>query len=554
MILRSLRPKYIGPFDGSAELLLDQKVTVITGPNDSGKTLLLKSILLACTSTHLLEPEANIDRYSDSTVRWQKDEEISVEAEFILSDVSSSAFGIRKVSTGNILHFKRSPSPESFKSAAHIPGTSWNTSNINDVPLPKVLMLPHQSAIRQILPLGSLNEAESAFVRLAFGTGFNLTKHEALLPYRRAFNIKEAEGRLNLKLSEIMPAGTNLSFSLSEIAGKPSEIAVAVIDKHQGFSPIESRGTGIRKILDVMGSLLLLDPQNGHSIVLYDEPETSLHADSQHAIRQCLEKIAENPTIQVVYTTHSPAMINIFRPESIRVVEKCRSRDRAIATIQNRAFEGNYSRVRASLGISPADSLLYAPITVVCEGVTEIRCIFKILDKLAEHGVLDKKLLADILPVVHFLDGEGGSMLYMCRLAKSQKSRVIVFHDGDNNHEIKKITATYPDITAITLPAGKEFEDMLPRASYFEALAELQAANEDKVTIEEFDEWKTNTKIKPGTLFSKQVDRFEYDTNRKFPTKHEVMSRAIEIADPTMIESEPFKSLLDAMAACASCL
>ena len=135
-----------------------------------------------------------------------------------------------------------------------------------------------------------------------------------------------------------------------------------------------------------MGTLLTIDKKQ-HTCILYDEPETSLHADSQHMLRRILEELGRDPMIQVIYVTHSPSMINTMRPGAIRLISRVESDGKATSIIENAAFDHNYIGVRSSLGITPADSLLYAPITVVVEGPTEVRCLPLVLKKLKDGGV-----------------------------------------------------------------------------------------------------------------------------------------------------------------------
>jgi chromosome segregation ATPase len=44
VILRNITPQHFGPFSGKTTLHLDPEVTVVTGPNDTGKTLALRAI------------------------------------------------------------------------------------------------------------------------------------------------------------------------------------------------------------------------------------------------------------------------------------------------------------------------------------------------------------------------------------------------------------------------------------------------------------------------------------------------------------------------------
>jgi hypothetical protein len=279
--------------------------------------------------------------------------------------------------------------------------------------------------------------------------------------------------RINDRLKALFPPTLPFRFRLREISGKPDQLGILLIDQHKGHTPLGSRGAGVRRLMNITGALLRISPESGHTVVLYDEPETSLHADAQHMLRRLLEALGALPTVQVVYTTHSPAMINTLRPHSIRVLERRRVNDKATSIFVNQALAENYSLVRSSLGISPADSLLYSPITIVVEGPTEVRSVPFMLKKLADAGVIEPGLLEVLLPQTHILDGEGSSFEYMVRLAKSQNAHPVLFLDGDKANEAQAVRTPHPDVAVIILDVGKEFEELVPRTVYIQAVAEL---------------------------------------------------------------------------------
>ena len=332
-----------------------------------------------------------------------------------------------------------------------------------------------------------------------------------------------------------------------EIEGKADFLAVNLQDQHTGLSLLGSRGAGVRRLLNVMGALLRLDPAGGHTIVLYDEPETSLHADAQHMLRRLLEGIASNPTIQVVYTTHSPAMINNLRPNTIRVLERKRVENKAISVFENEPYRGNFALVRSSLGMSPADSLMYSPITIVAEGPTEVRCLPHLLKKLADAGKIDPAALDLLLSQTHILDGEGSSFEYMCRLAKSQNARPIVLIDGDKSRDVSKVKEKHPEVPIIILNTSEEFENLVPRAKYIEAASILLEDQSGTITEANFEAWIQKSQLPSKMMFSKQIDRWLEDEHGRSLSKPGLMAKAIELTDAADIDADKFLDLFGAM-------
>ena len=306
-----------------------------------------------------------------------------------------------------------------------------------------------------------------------------------------------------------------------------------------------SRGTGIKKLVALLAALTTAEIQNQHYIILIDEPETSLHADAQHMLRRVLEKIASGPKAQVIYATHSPSMINTMRPATIRVMRRDRVNEEATSIIENACYDHDYRRVRTSLGITPSDSLLYAPITVIVEGPTEIRCLPRLLEMFenaALPGFEDVQLL---LSQAHFLDGEGSSFEYMCRLALSQNASPVIFVDGDKLSEVEMIRGKHPDVPILHLEAGTEFEQIVPEEKYIQAVSISLNDHSQKITIEYFDLWRAEQS--KSRAFSKQIRRWIEDISDKPLYKPLIMEKAIEIAGIDLINPDVFRRLVAAM-------
>jgi hypothetical protein len=551
VILKSITPQHFGPFGHETTLQLDPEVTVLTGPNDVGKSLTLRAIEILLSKKAMDIHEVNRDRSREVTKVWTDDSEIVCTGVFEATNASTKGGKLPKEIKQNYIITVRRQMNANVGQIVLITAPSGKTNpNAQFNPTIAVLKLPLESEVRQQIEFVNMNEAEDHFIRFAFGSGFTLDKHKSNIQVDRAFRIREAEANLNGRLQKILPSTMPLQFMLTEVGDNPELLGVGIVDKHKGFTPLGSRGAGVRKILNVMGALLRIDPDAGHSIVLYDEPETSLHADAQHMLRRLLESIATHPNVQVVYTTHSPAMINTFRPNSLRVLERRNVKDKAVSVFINEAFDGNFLQVRSSLGVSPADSLLYAPITIIAEGKSEVFGLPALLKKLADAGIIDGTKLSMLLPLTHILDGEGSSFRHMCHLAVSQNATPIVFLDGDKQSESHQFSKDNPEIRVVSLTEGLEVEDLISRDVYFRAISEILGGGSTEINEQAFVAWEKVSKPKPSTMFSKRVERWLYETDlagRRKLVKHVVLSKAIMLADASQIHADPLKRLFEAM-------
>jgi hypothetical protein len=337
-----------------------------------------------------------------------------------------------------------------------------------------------------------------------------------------------------------------LEFDIRKITTNGTEKLILFFrDKHKGRTPMHIRGAGIQKIVSLMATLIGLDLNSEHLYILFDEPENSLHADAQHMLRSFLEELATFEMVQVIYATHSTSMINTMRSHSIRLLERDNRDGKATSIINNRPISENLYPVRSSLGISPGDSLLYAPITLVVEGYTEIFGLPILLKRLYEENIEGFQQVDELLAQTHLLDGQGDSFEYKCRLAKSQGAQPLIFVDGDKNRKVEKVKEKYPDVPIIRLKQGQEFEEIVSKDTYLNALRELIGK---EFVSDDFEKWEKAANLPPQMMFSKRVERWLQD---KFPDvrfdKPLVMKKALEIADLSEIDLRPFLELIENM-------
>jgi hypothetical protein len=245
-------------------------------------------------------------------------------------------------------------------------------------------------------------------------------------------------------------------------------------------------------------------------------------------------------------------MINTTRPESLRLLRRTQRGQKATTHIENAPVHDNYLPVRTSLGITPADSLLYAPLTVVVEGVTEF-CVPMILLKLGEAGAAGFQDVRPLLASAHFLDGRGDNYERMCRLAKSQGAKVILFLDGDKRRRVEqqKLREKHPDVAVVLLDPDMEIEQVVPKDIYFSALGRV--IEEDAVETPEalaacFDAWEEAAGLPTRMMFTKRVERWLQDEFDGIGLdKARTMRRAVELVETGDIQAGPFRELVSHM-------
>lgn len=549
-LIKWIEPQHFGPFSVPQRLKLDPRVTVLTGANDTGKSALLRAIRLILTGKMLDEQDVNGERIGAFSGRWQDDSDVGCLSCFSVTTrtkQTNEMEGGIEVGDGVVFYSRLTHNGHNFK-VRHIERNGGQVSTgVRFQHPPQVVCLPLDTQVKELVNLGQLTDAEERLLKLGFGPAFNLQQHEALTIGRRVGRVSDAQHRLNDRLRELLPPNLPLEFRLHE-GTKPAELSIALVDPLRNHVPIGSRGAGIRHLLNLMGALLVLTEPSSPTIILLDEPENSLHADAQHALRRLLERLAESPLIQVVYATHSPSMVNTMRPSSIRVLERQLIDGKPCSAIVNEVFADNFFRVRSSLGLTPSDSLLYAPVTVVVEGPSEVRALPVLLERLHREKVAGFEQVEDVLSQVHFLDGTGDQYEYMVRLAKSQNAKPILMLDGDKTISVKKVREKHPEVAIVLLPEGEEFENIVPAATYIGAVAATYPETPG-ITHDAFQQWQEKATLKPSIMFSKRVQRWLEDEFDIEPKKPLVMEHAVRATNLDDVKLDAIRELFEQMSA-----
>lgn len=163
-----------------------------------------------------------------------------------------------------------------------------------------------------------------------------------------------------------------------EIRQNGDNIDIAFRDKHNEYA-LERRSDGFRRFVAFL--FMIAAPARtgglGGSILLFDEPDLSLHPSGQRFLRDELIRIAEKCGTLVVYCTHSTHMIDRTRIDRHRIV----SRTDEITTIHmaDASTVADEEVLYNALGTSTLESI--ADGGIVFEGFTDMQLFRKALDR-----------------------------------------------------------------------------------------------------------------------------------------------------------------------------
>ncbi len=548
MILTELKIKGLRSFCEEETIKIEPDVTVLTGANDVGKTAVLHLVRMMCRTEIAGEGDINFEARRRSTESLEESQEFVICGTFIPGEVD--AYLKPKNVNYTKLQMAHYASQGRHRLLSVFDRRDHDIKLVHDISLhelPTVIDLTLEDAIRPRIVLNEINPNEDHLLAQAFGPRYK----EQLLEYsEEEFHSQRRGGveNLNRRLRKVMPDSLRLGFAIEVDRNETLSFVVGVVDELTGDTPVRLRGAGAQRLLRLLTSLLDVDAPTEHIIILVDEPENSLHADAQHALRYVLETLANEPLIQVIYATHSSCMINTTRPRSLRLLTREFSESGNPTTrVNNEPYKGGrYQLVRSSLGVTPADSLLYAAITVIAEGDTEALVLGEILEFFMQESSNVQSELESILGQIHVMGAGGYSEVYKwAKMAQSQGSQPIVLVDGDVDTSFRnQARRELPEVPIVYFDDRKEIEDIVPRSSYFAALAKLIEPN-DMVTEDRFNHWCFDHMIPEDMMFSKRVQKwvrceFEYGIN-----KPQTMRKAIQLTDYADLDLAAIRELVE---------
>jgi len=230
-------------------------------------------------------------------------------------------------------------------------------------------------------------------------------------------------------------------------------------------------------------------------IILLDEPGLHLHPDGQRDLLTRLENYAKDNTL--IYSTHLPFMLDLQKPEGIRVIAE--SKDGAFVTEELTASQPESKFVlQAALGMSGSTSYLLSTKNLVVEGVDDFWFLTALSGLFERSG--EECLNDDI-----FITSTGGASeaVYISTFMIGQKLQAFTLLDNDTagieakEKLIKKWLTKYNDtkssvetLSEVLELKGKEFaiEDIFTDEYYLDKVqqvykAQLAVANTKKIKL-----------------------------------------------------------------------
>lgn len=260
-------------------------------------------------------------------------------------------------------------------------------------------MMPGRIDVRELAgegqPAGSGIQTARALIALAGTDAESLTDED--FEDRKA-ELEAVSNELTEQVFEYWKQNEDLSVEIdldkvterdaySNVTAIARYLDVRVKDRRHGFTNnFDQRSSGFRWFFSFLAAFSEFENYEHGVIVLLDEPALTLHGKAQADFLRYIENVLSQ-SVQVVYTTHSPFMVDAARLDRVRVIEDQGPDRGAIASSEVLAVgDDSLFPLQAALGYDIAQNLYVGPDNLVVEGTSDFTYLTVLSDHLISLG------------------------------------------------------------------------------------------------------------------------------------------------------------------------
>jgi len=236
---------------------------------------------------------------------------------------------------------------------------------------------------------------------------------------------------------------------------------------------LEERSKGFQWFLSFY-IVFNVESERGHkdAILLLDDPGLYLHAAAQNDLIKVLRKLSKRN--QLIYTTHSPFMIDMEALESVRTVTESTDKGTKVSTEAWSTDKDALFPLQAALGYSMSQSLFVGQNNLIVEGITDfwfLSCLSDVLREAGRENINEKIVISPA--------GGAQKTALLAAMLAGQKLKVGVLLDTDaegkrvrddivKNRIVKENRVIFIDEAIENANREMEFEDLFPEGFYID--------------------------------------------------------------------------------------
>jgi hypothetical protein len=192
-------------------------------------------------------------------------------------------------------------------------------------------------------------------------------------------------------------------------------------------------GAGLYWFISFLVELLYVDNQSEPLLLLFDEPATPLHPSAQRTVAKLLNLLSVRN--QIIYSTHSPFMIDWNFPQRIRLFR--RDYESKQTYVDNTPYrptippERIWDPLRSSIGVTLGDVAVIGEGNILVEGITDQILLANASALIESRGRAHIDLARfSIIPF-----GEEPVLQQLIAMIRSQNATAVVVTDADKQGE-----------------------------------------------------------------------------------------------------------------------
>lgn len=497
-------------------LLVEDKVTILIGANDHGKTNILEAVEFLNEEKTFAPNDINwdLENNTDVNIEWHfipssMESEKLAEIEYIQVEGEENKPELIEVNKDNeIVYYKKFS--ENKVRVKSVPNSIITTKENEILQLrPRIeLFNPPTANLKDQVSLSQLETLDFEFMQGIFRLAglWDVRKEIFTQNDKTSKLLDEASEKLTNVLNTKWNQGRDLKWKIKHTGTNGDQIVIKIKDPAIGsqYTRPSLRSSGFRTYF-LLSMITYARTENKIAdsyIYLFDEPGTYLHPHAQLDLQRSFETIS-NKT-QIIYTTHSLFLINKNYPDRNRVISKTKEGTK----IDQKPFVRNWKSVRESLGILLSNNFLIAEKTLLVEGPSDVIYILYAIKKLKSSGDIDIDL--NDLSVVDA--GSSENYLAMAKLMIAEGREVVGLLDGDKKgDEIEKQLGKVCEkeikdkkLQILKLPKEKSIEDIFADISVVKN--SIEAVVNDLVTL-------GIRKLKNGIVLKDEIEKITIDPN-----------------------------------------
>jgi predicted ATP-dependent endonuclease of OLD family len=496
----------IAEFSRKNEVLQRQISTVEKDVKDANqrvveinKRMMVEKAFVAAANAPLDKKQEAEDRLKSLMTQFSEisaqAKEKSVELEGYKKDLSETSGLGRRFKNGFL-----NLSPEEVKGIFEVLSTIYFPEEIPYLPekvsIPDLISHPRKDKNKIVSNLLKLGEIEDLKILQASTR-------------RRSVVLRKAEELISERLNHIWKQ-EKIEF---QISADEKSLELTLREPVSIAAPPEERSEGFRWFLSFYAQFIVdAHEQLKNTLVLLDDPAIRLHPNGQKDFLAVLDEIAEGN--QVIYTAHSPFLINKNFPGRARLLTK----NATGTSINNKPHSDGKSRfwepLRSAIGVCLGDSLFLNQKNVVVEGVSDQIILTGFNHKFAAVG----KPYIDMEKVAIVAGMGADSVVQIALLAYAEDLEGLILLDSDNKGDstVARIENKAPQLKEkIPIIRTKDFkkdaqtlEDLIPVDDYLKAVNSAYARTIDgfkEISPKDFIEKKEPKEATDGKSMGKEV-------------------------------------------------